>query len=157
MFATYPSKGKAAYQSAYLASSSLENDTTHDAEEDVSFLNFELGVFEKNLKNVVPLIGEKCNVNQSIRTEMEAHLVGCASHRFLIFVREILAEDSGFVLQVKPVMREIRTRNIFEIFKRKKESKTDALDWRELKLNGRVGAGACVTEVMRTKFGRDTI
>lgn len=109
VFATYPNENASGYLAACLAMSPLEDETTHSAEEHVEFLRFVLSVFGKDVSNVVALIADNCNVNRSISTKMGVPLIGCASHRFQLAVKEILKEDEGVITQVKQLMTKLRT------------------------------------------------
>lgn len=64
---------------------------------------------EKDVKNMLALTGDKCNVTQSISTKMEVPIIGSAFHRFQLSIRKILAEEKCVVLQVKQLLTKIRT------------------------------------------------
>lgn len=66
LFAQYRAEFVLGYQSAYLAFSMLEDETTQGSDEYVSFLNFVLELFGKSSSNVMALMGNKCSVSQNM-------------------------------------------------------------------------------------------
>lgn len=62
--------------------SKLEDQTTLNAKEHISFLSFMLGVFEKVEDNFMALVGDNCDVNHAISDRMKIVLIGCASHKY---------------------------------------------------------------------------
>jgi BED zinc finger len=58
------------------------------AQDHLSHINRILDGYGKNKTNVVCLVGDNCNVNQSIARTMEVPLIGCGSHKFNLAVRK---------------------------------------------------------------------
>lgn len=80
--ATLPRKIAAGNRAVCLAMLLLKDETTHGAEEHVSFLQFISSVFAKEVFNVAALIEDSCSVSRSISKKMKVLSIGCASHRF---------------------------------------------------------------------------
>lgn len=108
-FATYSLKNSLGYRPAWLATSLLEDKTTRSAAKHVSFLQFVLSVFGKDVSNVEALIGDNCNINQSIRLKMRVSLTACVSHCFQLAGWDILAEKENVISHVEHLMIKMRT------------------------------------------------
>lgn len=85
---------------ACLAMSPKEDETNQDFYEHITFLRFFLELFGKDEWNVLGIVGDNCNVNQSISTKLGFPLLGCASHRFQLGVREIIEEEEVIISNV---------------------------------------------------------
>ena len=65
------------------------------AQDHLSHINRILDGYGKNKTNVVCLVGDNCNVNQSIARTMEVPLIGCGSHKFNLAVRKWIDDQPG--------------------------------------------------------------
>lgn len=63
VFAMFTAGCSLGYNSACLAISPFQDETTQGADEHFTFLEFVLDVFEKSLDSLVAFVGENCNVN----------------------------------------------------------------------------------------------
>lgn len=59
--------------------------------------------------NVFALIGDNCSVDQSISTKSRIPLIGCASHRFQLAVKDLLNGHEIILAQVQSLMVILRT------------------------------------------------
>ncbi|OWZ09224.1 hypothetical protein PHMEG_00018107 [Phytophthora megakarya] len=68
-----------------------------------------LPFFGRSLENVLFLVGDNCAVNKRLANLMGVPLVGCASHRLNLAVREHLAPHEDALAEVQALMRKLRT------------------------------------------------
>lgn len=66
MLTTYPVDNKNGFNKLLLAISLMENEATQDTLEYLDFLDFVLDLFGKDRNNVLALIGENRNTNESM-------------------------------------------------------------------------------------------
>ncbi|ETV82390.1 hypothetical protein H257_05042 [Aphanomyces astaci] len=92
MFATFPNNYHRGYEKVLLAMSPMNEEDSLSAAAHVQYLNFVLGVYAKDRGNVVALIGDNCSTNRAFARTADAPMIGCASHRFNLFVGDVLAE-----------------------------------------------------------------
>ncbi|KAG3103453.1 hypothetical protein PI125_g13871 [Phytophthora idaei] len=56
------------------------------------------------------MVGDNCSVNQSIGRRVGAiPLIGCASHRFALTVKDFMKRDVGLIDKVHKVMKKLST------------------------------------------------
>lgn len=87
----------------------LQDETTPGADEYINFLNFLSSVHGKTMENVVAIIGDNCNVNQSISNKLSIPLIGCSSHRFQLAIKDFLQDYGQLLMQVHNPMVKLRT------------------------------------------------
>ncbi|ETP16151.1 hypothetical protein F441_09212 [Phytophthora nicotianae CJ01A1] len=65
--------------------------------------------FGRSLDDVPFLVGDNCAVNKRLSNLMAVPLVGCASHRLNLAMREYLAPHKNTLAEVQALMRKLRT------------------------------------------------
>ncbi|KAH9118961.1 hypothetical protein LEN26_011855 [Aphanomyces euteiches] len=109
VFVSFPSSDSIGYQK-YLLSFALTNEEDSlNAMSHKKYLEFVLDVFGKTLSNIVVLIGDNCSTNHALSRLLGIPLIGCASHRFNLFVGDILREKEEIVNLVNDLMRKLKT------------------------------------------------
>ena len=78
---------------ALLAFSPLLDETNQTAENHKEFLEFVLGIFQKNLSNVICLVGDNCSTNLALANLCGKPLIGCAAHRFNLAIQKHLKDS----------------------------------------------------------------
>lgn len=109
VFSTYLVENKDSFGMACVAPSPMENETIQTADEHNNFLSYVLSNFAMSFKNVMALIGDNCSTIQSIATYFREPLIGFFSHRFQLFVREVIYETEDAVKQVHSLMVKLLT------------------------------------------------
>ena len=77
--------------------SPLNDESRLNSEEHIEFLAFVLNLFGKSWDIVVALIGDNVSINQSISNKLQIPLVGCASHRLNLAVRDVMSNDERLI------------------------------------------------------------
>lgn len=109
VFATYPSENSVGYERVLLTFSPLQDESSLKAEEHLEFMDYILGLYEKSWDNVVALVGDNCGTNRKTARIVNKPLVGCASHRYNLAVRQVVEESQSLVDQVQQLMVQLRT------------------------------------------------
>lgn len=77
-----------------LALKPLIDDTVFTAREYELFILDILCKYQKSINNVICIIGDNCNTNTSTAKLLNRPLVGCASHRLSVFVKNDVYKDN---------------------------------------------------------------
>lgn len=64
-----------------------------------------LQVYGKTTDNILCLVGDNCSVNQSMARILGIPLIGCASHKFNLAVRQWIAQQA----ELTPILKKVRT------------------------------------------------
>lgn len=78
------------HQKAMLAFSPLLVEDNQNSENHLDLIEFVLELFDKDISNVICLVGDNCNTNKALADHCEKPLVGCAAHRFNLAVQDYL-------------------------------------------------------------------
>ena len=78
-----------------LGFSPLLVETSMSASEHLDYLNYLLTMFGKNMSNVVCLICDNCETNKALARLCRIPMIGCASHRFNLAVKEYILTSSN--------------------------------------------------------------
>ncbi|RHZ25905.1 hypothetical protein DYB26_007287 [Aphanomyces astaci] len=105
MFATFPNDSHRGYEKILLAMSPMNEEDSLSAAAHVQYLDFVLGVYGKDRENVVALIGYNCSTNRAFSRLAGVPMTGCASHRFNLFVDDVLAEHEELLVAVNAIMK----------------------------------------------------
>ncbi|KAG7355610.1 hypothetical protein IV203_000296 [Nitzschia inconspicua] len=109
VFATFPDPTKEhRYSKVLLSMSPMGDGDNLTAQEHHAFITDILGVYRKSWENVVCLIGENCSTNKATATAASLPLVGCASHRFNLAVKDILKDYSALTTCVYRLMKKLK-------------------------------------------------
>jgi hypothetical protein len=87
-------------QKILLAFSPLLEESDMGAENHKELICFVLGIFGKDLSNVICIVGDNCNLNKRLADICGAPLVGCAAHRFNLAVSEYLCQYEDLLTNV---------------------------------------------------------
>ena len=104
MFATFPSADSIGYSRLLLALAPINDEESLNADAHYEYLEFVLDLYGKQMSNIVALIGDNCSTNVAFARTVGVPLIGCASHRFNLFVSDILAVHEDVVQKVNRLM-----------------------------------------------------
>ncbi|KAF0706983.1 hypothetical protein AaE_013834 [Aphanomyces astaci] len=107
MFATFSNDSHRGYEKVLLAMSPMNEEESLSAAAHVQYLDFVLGVYGKDRENVVALIGDNCSTNRAFARLAGVPMIGCASHRFNLFVGDVLAEHEELLVAVNTIMKKL--------------------------------------------------
>ena len=62
-----------------------------------------LETFGKTFENVLCIVGDNCSVNQSMARILGVPLIGCASHKFNLAVRQWIARQA----ELTPILKKV--------------------------------------------------
>ncbi|KAH9142373.1 hypothetical protein AeRB84_013546 [Aphanomyces euteiches] len=105
----FPSSDSIGYQKYLQSFAPINEEDSLNATSHKKYLEFVLDVFGKTLSNIVVLICDNCSTNRALSRLLGIQLVGCASHRFNLFVGDILREKEEIVNLVNDLMRKLKT------------------------------------------------
>ncbi|ETV69603.1 hypothetical protein H257_14742 [Aphanomyces astaci] len=88
VFASFPSDSLRGYEKVLLALSPMNDEESLSATAFLEFFDFVLDVYGERRRNVVVLIGDNCATNRAFTRLAGIPMVGCASHRFNLFVSD---------------------------------------------------------------------
>ncbi|KAG7354964.1 hypothetical protein IV203_004320 [Nitzschia inconspicua] len=109
LFATFPDPTKEhRYLKVLLSMSPMGDGDNLTAQEHHAFITDILGVYRKTWANVVCLIGDNCSTNKATATAASLPLVGCASHRFNLAVKDILKDYADLITCVCRLMKKLK-------------------------------------------------
>ncbi|RHY05928.1 hypothetical protein DYB37_012316 [Aphanomyces astaci] len=108
IFATFPTDDAIGYKKVLLSFSPINDEDSLSAIAHYDYLSFVLEVYGKNMSNVVALIGDNCSVNVAFARRCGLPLVGCASHRFNLFVNDILTDYEPLLEAVNDLMKKLK-------------------------------------------------
>ncbi|ETV65061.1 hypothetical protein H257_18147 [Aphanomyces astaci] len=72
-----------------------------------SFFDFVLDVYGKQHRNMVTLIGDNCTTNRAFARLAGIPMVGCASHRFNLFVGDVLADYEDLLCAAHAITKKL--------------------------------------------------
>ena len=93
IYATYPTQNAVEYEIKLSTLSPLNDESTLDANEHIEFITFILDVYGKDMSNDWAMIRDNISVNKSVSTKLNMSLIGCASHRLNLAVKDLLHLD----------------------------------------------------------------
>ncbi|RHZ39796.1 hypothetical protein DYB31_005002 [Aphanomyces astaci] len=107
VFASFPSDSLHGYEKVLLALSPMNDEDSLSAAAFLDFFDFVLDVYGKQRRNVVALIGDNCATNRAFTRLAGIPMVGCASHRFNLFVGDVLADYEDLLCAVHAIMKKL--------------------------------------------------
>ena len=107
-FATFPSSAQIGYDKTLLGFSPFEKEDSLSADAHLGFAEFVLGVYNRNLSNVVCFIGDNCTTNICLADKVPGNFIGCASHRFNMALKDIFRDSQAVVDKVHYIMKTLR-------------------------------------------------
>ncbi|ETV75063.1 hypothetical protein H257_10662 [Aphanomyces astaci] len=96
MFATFPNDSHRGYEKVLLAMSPMNEEDSLSAAAHV-----------QTGENVVALIGDNCSINRAFSRLAGVPMIGCVSHRFNLFVGDVLAEHEELLVAVNAIMKKL--------------------------------------------------
>ena len=96
-------------QSALLSFSPLLTETSFTAKDYYDYIEFVLNTYNKNFENIVCITGDNAEVNRALADLCGVPLIGCASHKFNLAVKEFMERYSGALDKIHAVMTKLRT------------------------------------------------
>lgn len=112
VFASFPSRNELGYEKVLLALSPFFDEDSQSADAYFEFTEFVLGVYGRNINNVTAMIGDNCKTNKSFVDKTGRGFIGCASHRFNLAVKDLIAEHEPAITKVHELMKKLHTPNI---------------------------------------------
>ena len=97
------------HEIALLAFSLLLDETTLGANQHIELLNETLQLYFNSTDNVVALIVDNCEVNKSTAVKMKKPLIGSASHRFQLAVKDYIADVMPIIVNIHNILTKLRT------------------------------------------------
>ena len=89
----------------------MGNETAFGAKKYIDAIEYVLGVYNRNLENIVCLIGDNVAVNKSCANIIGVLLIGCASHKLNLAVTGFLNEHGSLFCKVNRLMgKDLKTR-----------------------------------------------
>ncbi|RQM21052.1 hypothetical protein B5M09_013373 [Aphanomyces astaci] len=107
VFASFPSDSLRGYEKVLLALSPMNDEDSLRAAAFLEFFDFVLDVYGKRRRNVVALIGDNCATNRAFYRLAGIPMVGCASHRFNLFVGDVLADCEDLLCAVHATIKKL--------------------------------------------------
>ncbi|RQM29283.1 hypothetical protein B5M09_013613 [Aphanomyces astaci] len=107
VFASFPSDSLRGYEKVLLALSPMNDEDSLSAAAFLDFFDFVLDVYGKQRRNVVALIGNNCATNRAFTRLAGIPMVCCASHRFNLFVGDVLADYEDLLCAVHAIMKKL--------------------------------------------------
>jgi len=107
IFATFPADTELKYKKVLLGFTPLLDETNQTAENHCELIEFVLNVFGKSTSNIIALCGDNCNTNKAIANKLEVGFVGCASHRFNLFVKNIIISEDVLIESIREIMKKV--------------------------------------------------
>ena len=108
VFASFPASNALGHQQVLLAFSTFADETTHNANEHKKFLEHVLMRYKKSWVNVAALIGDNVSVNQKLATDLYKRLIGCASHRYNLAIKDMINSHDAVFKIVNKLMGKLR-------------------------------------------------
>ena len=108
LFATFPEKNEVGYSKVLLTISPLGDGTSYTSQDHYDFITYSLSVYGKTWDNIVCLIGDNCNTNKALATQARRPLVGCASHRFNLAVKDQLKDYADILSNINTLMKKLK-------------------------------------------------
>ena len=108
IFACYPDKNNPDTSvTPLLGFSPLLDETRLNADNHVELITFVLGVYGKEISNVVFLVGDNENLNPRIASDLGVPLLGCYSHRLNLAVKQFVATKIDLVKKIQEIMKKL--------------------------------------------------
>lgn len=108
MFATFPSENTNGYEKFLLAFSPMGTEMEFTAIEHYNFIEYVLSVYKKTLENVVAIIADNCDTNKALANLCLVPMIGCASHRYNLAVKDVLVEHSDLIDKINTIMGKLK-------------------------------------------------
>lgn len=108
LFASFPADGDCGYELRLLTFSPLINETSLGAAQHLSSISYILELYRKSISNFCALIGDNCCMNKALDRMASRPLIGCASYRFNLAVKEILCENEDLLDRVNYLMGKLK-------------------------------------------------
>ncbi|RHY57120.1 hypothetical protein DYB38_014335, partial [Aphanomyces astaci] len=108
IFATFPSSDPIGYTRTLLAFAPINDEESLSADAHYEFTLFVLELYGKSWDNVIALIGDNCSTNGAFARRAGVPLIGCASHRFNLFMSDVLADHADVIDKVNQLMTKLR-------------------------------------------------
>lgn len=107
-YASYPSESKNGFTTSLLGFSPLDEELGQSAAHHRSYIEFVLELFDKQLENIVAIIGDNCSCNKALADILGCPLIGCASHRYNLCVKDMIQDSTTVIDKVQAVMKKLR-------------------------------------------------
>jgi hypothetical protein len=95
--------------SVLLKFSPFENEENLSAQSLKDFVLDTLEIYGKTLEDVLFLVSDNCSVNICLASRLELPLIGCASHRFNLAVKEYLHPHESVLKKINELMKKFST------------------------------------------------
>lgn len=108
VFASYPTSNSKGYSKRLLTVSPVGEEINLSASEHYDFITYILHLYGKSWSDIVCLIGDNVSTNKALANKTGIPMVGCASHRFNLAMRDILHKDQDIIAKVNSTMVKLR-------------------------------------------------
>ncbi|KAH9135418.1 hypothetical protein LEN26_006419 [Aphanomyces euteiches] len=86
----------------------MNDKTRMTSDAHLEFMVFVLELYGKSWSNVVALIGDNCSTNIALARKAAVSFIGCASHRFNLAVKDILANHEPLLAKINRIMLKLQ-------------------------------------------------
>jgi hypothetical protein len=109
LYASFPKESVSGYEKVLLAFAPMNDESSLNADEHIKFVEVVLSSYGKWWNNVAALIGDNCSTNRCMARKAQVNFIGCASHRFNLAVKDILAKYEDSLCKVNALMKKLKT------------------------------------------------
>lgn len=109
VFASYTSTNSRGFEVRLLSLSPMGDECSLNADEHIDYLTFVLELYNKSWENVSVIVGDNVSVNRSISTKTGIPMIGCASHRFNLAVRDYLSSEEHILTKINEIMVKLKS------------------------------------------------
>lgn len=104
IIASYSVLSRLAHECALLGFTPVDDETSLGCMHHVEIIKFVHSVFSKTTSNVVAVIADNLNVKYNVDTEFGWRFIGCASYRFNLAMKDLVAGHEALVTKIHYAM-----------------------------------------------------
>ena len=108
VFASLPADNRKLFHQLLLSFSTFEDETTKIDAEHRYYVQYVLGCYKKTWVNIVALVGYNCSMNIFLSSTKYIALVGCASYRLNLTIKDLIKTRKKLFDKVQKVMLKMR-------------------------------------------------
>lgn len=103
----FPVDNLIGYEKLLLKLSPMNNESSQSAQAHFDFLKFLLFVYDRNLFDVVALVGDNTSTTRAFSMKLGHSFIGCHSHCFCLAVKDLIEEHRQVVENGQAIMRKL--------------------------------------------------
>ncbi len=109
VFASFACDNPNGYETVLLCFSPKINERSFTAQDHKEFIEFTLSLYDKNLNNVVAIIGDNAEVNRATSRLCKIPIIGCSSHKLHLAITQYLCRYQDLLDKVNGIMCKLRS------------------------------------------------